>query len=474
MTSSDSTTTVPGDLLDALASVVGEAHIETGESIPEDLTHDECLTVAPVTPLAVVHPQSADEVAAIVSLADARRVPVTARGSGTGLSGACTPLADGIVVAFDRMAEVLEVDTENHFAVVQPGVTLAQLDEVLAPLGLIYPVFPGEYSASLGGNVATNAGGMRAVKYGVTRHHVLGLEAVLATGEVIRTGGRVVKTSTGYDLTQLIIGSEGTLALVTEAVLRVYPRVPHGATVLAPFATLDEVTNAVPKVVASGVGPLILEYIDLLTMSAATAYVGLDLGIPEDISSAALAYLVVSLESTHASRLDEDVAEVAELLAGLGALDVYVLPPGAATSLIDAREKAFWVAKANGADDVVDVVIPRASMPVFMEEVQRIANETASWIAGCGHAGDGNVHLGVFQADPEVRAGVLRDLFRSGMALGGVISGEHGLGRAKQHVFLELEDPAKVALMTRIKSAFDPNGILNPGAVVDPGASIHS
>lgn len=456
------------DLPSQLRQVVGDDHVEAGDAINADHTHDEALTVAPVVPVAVVHPATTDEVAAVVAVAAAAGVPVTARGSGTGLSGACTPVPGGIVVAFDRMAAIVEIDTDNHLVVVQPGITLAELDDALAPLGLVYPVFPGEYSASLGGNVNTNAGGMRAVKYGVTRHHVLGLEAVLATGEVIRTGGRVVKTSTGYDLTQLIIGSEGTLALVTEATLRVYPRAPHGATVLAPFSTLDEVTHAVPKVVASGVGPLILEYIDLLTMSAATAYVGLDLGIPEEVSSVALAYLVVSLESTHADRLDQDVAAVAELLAGLGALDIYVLPPSAAASLIDAREKAFWVAKANGADDIVDVVIPRASMPEFMERVSQIANGSASWIAGCGHAGDGNVHLGVFQADEEVRHGVMRDLFAAGMALGGVISGEHGLGTAKKSYFLELEDPAKVALMTRIKAAFDPAGILNPGTIFDP------
>ena len=459
------------DLAERLADLVGGGHVDTGDAISDDLTHDECLTVAAVEPAAVVHPGSTAEVAAIVALAAELGLPLTARGSGTGLSGACTPVPGGLVVAFDRMAEVLEIDTENHLVVVQPGVTLAQLDEALAPHGLVYPVFPGEYSASLGGNIATNAGGMRAVKYGVTRHHVLGLEAVLPTGEVIRTGGRVVKVSTGYDLTQLIIGSEGTLALVTEAVLRVYPRAPHGATVLAPFATLEGVTGAVPKVVASGVGPLILEYIDLLTMSATTAHVGLDLGVPEEIATAALAYLVVSMESTHADRLDEDVAAVATLLADLGALDVYVLPPSAAGALIDAREKAFWVAKANGADDIVDVVVPRASIPQFMEQVQAIAGETSSWIAGCGHAGDGNVHLAVFQADPVVRSEVMRRLFAAGMALGGAISGEHGLGTAKNGYFLELEDPAKIALLRRIKAAFDPAGILNPGTMLDADAT---
>ena len=163
-----------------------------------------------------------------------------------GLSGACIPRADGILVSFERMAEILEIDDANHVAVVQPGVTLHQLDEALKPHGLVYPVFPGESSASLGGNVATNAGGMRAVKYGVTRHQVLGLTAVLGTGEVLRTGGKFVKATSGYDLTQLIIGSEGTLALATEAILRLHPRLTHGATMLVPFATIEDVTARGP------------------------------------------------------------------------------------------------------------------------------------------------------------------------------------------------------------------------------------
>jgi glycolate oxidase len=455
------------DIAARLGEIVGDGHVLSGDAIGEDYTHDETLTAEPTRPAHVVRPADAAEVAAVLTLAAETGTPVTARGSGTGLSGSANPRADGILVSFERMNKILEVDTENHVAVVQPGVTLAELEERTKDDGLFYPVYPGELSASLGGNVGTNAGGMRAVKYGVTRHHVLGLEAVLPTGEVIRTGGKFVKASTGYDLTQLIVGSEGTLALVTEATLKLQPRMSHQATVLAPFPELAAVARAVPNVVGSGIGPLILEYIDAFTMGAITYSADLQLGIPDEIRDKSQAYLVVMLEDNSAQRLDEDVEAAGTLLAELGALDIYVLPGAAARKLIEAREKAFFTAKAAGADDIIDTVLPRAALPGFFAKVLAIAQGNQTLVVGCGHAGDGNVHLAVFQKDAEVRHKVLHELFATGMELGGAISGEHGIGHEKKQHFLELTDPAKVALMRRIKVAFDPKGVLNPGVLFD-------
>jgi glycolate oxidase len=450
------------DVAARFAEIVGEHNLLTGDAIPEDYWHDEVLTTGPQKPAYVAKPATAEEVAQLLKVAAAQNVPVTARGSGTGLSGAATPREDGLVISFERMNAVLEVDTTNQVAVVQPGVTLTELDAATVGTGLRYMVHPGELSSSVGGNVGTNAGGMRAVKYGIARQNVLGMQAVLPTGEIIRTGGKIAKVSTGYDLTQLIVGSEGTLALATEVIVKLWPRLDHSATVLAPFADFDQVMAAVPKILASGVVPYILEYIDNLTMAALVHTQNLELGIPDQIRDSCQAYLVVALENRTADRLDEDVEKAGELLAELGAVDAYVLEGASAHRLIEAREKAFWTMKAVGADDLIDTVVPRGAMPKFISAARDLAAAAGGVAVGCGHAGDGNVHLAIFCKDPEKKKKLMTDILALAMELGGAISGEHGLGRAKTPYFLKLEDPVKVDLMRRIKQSFDPTGILNP------------
>ena len=366
------------------------------------------------------------------------------------------------------MNAVLEVDTTNQVAVVQPGVTLTELDAATVGTGLEYTVYPGELSSSVGGNVGTNAGGMRAVKYGVARNNVLGLQAVLPTGEIIRTGGKIAKVSTGYDLTQLIVGSEGTLALVTEVIVKLYPRLDHSATVLAPFADFDQVMEAVPKVLATGLAPYILEYIDNMTMAAIVHTQNLELGIPDQIRDSCQAYLVVALENRTRTGWTRTSRRPASCSAELGAVDAYVLEGGSARKLIEAREKAFWTPKAIGADDIIDTVVPRGAMPKFLGAGGAWRRPPAVARLGCGHAGDGNVHLAILCKDPEKKKQLMTDIFALAMELGGAISGEHGIGRAKAPYFVELEDPAKVELMRRIKASFDPAGILNPDVLFGP------
>jgi len=290
---------------------------------------------------------------------------------------------------------------------------------------------------------------------------------VLADGRVLRTGGKVVKSATGYDLTQLVVGSEGTLALVTEITLKLEPRPTETATLLAPFPTLEQVSRAVGPLVASGVGPVILEYLDALTMAGITRAAEIDLGSAAPAGQAD-AYLVVVLQGTDARRLEEDMAEAAERLGAAGALDVYVLPPHAGSALIAARERAFYVAKAAGADDIVDAVVPRAAVAPYLEAVAALAAEAGALMTGCGHVGDGNVHLSVFLPDPERRAELLHRVMAQAVALGGAVSGEHGIGTAKRASLAAFADPTALELMRAVKAAFDPHGILGPGRIFGP------
>jgi glycolate oxidase len=450
-----------------LVDVLGYDTVVSGDDMSPDYWLDESLRGRPAEPAAVLRPSTTAEVSAAVSIASEMGTPITARGAGTGLSGACIPLPGGLILSFERMAALLDLDDANHVAVVQPGLTLAELNVQASQLGLVYPVFPGTSAATLGGNIATNAGGMRAVKYGVTRHQVLGIEAVTGTAEVIRSGGRFVKSTTGYDLTQLIVGSEGTLALVTEATLRLHPGLTRTASLLAPFPSVDDVARAIPEIVAWGLQPMILEYIDRATMKGLLRATGLTLGIPDRIVAMTEAYLVIVLEGRTDECLEHDTSDAAGRLGDAGAHDVYVLLEGQASDLLAARERAFWMVKAAGADDLIDMVVPRSRIPEYLRRVQELSRASGSRVFGCGHAGDGNIHFSVYERNDERRSALLQEIFEAGISLGGVISGEHGIGRAKKRYYQALEDPAKLALQQRIKTAFDPAGVLNPGCVFD-------
>jgi glycolate oxidase len=452
---------------DELIAIVGvNAASFSPHHNPDDL-HDESLHQIMVEPFAVVRPTTTEQVAQIVDVARRFQMVLTPRGSGTGLSGSVTPVSGGIVISFDLMNQILAIDLNNHVMVVQPGLTLREISDALTGTGLHYPVHPGEMGGSIGGNVNTNAGGMRAIRHGVTRHHVLGLELVLANGSVIRTGGPVVKTSSGYDLTQLVIGSEGTLALVTEVTLKLSPAYEHSTTVLVPFETLAAISRVVPEVVASGLLPSMLEYLDSRTMNALASSTSLELGVAPAVVAATAAYLIVKLETRTASQLENDIIDLAEILEKSSALDIYVLPDGAAARLIEARERMFWVAKEAGANEIVDIVVPRSTVPTFLDDVSQIAERYEALITGCGHVGDGNVHLAIFLSNVENRERLMRELFVVGLELGGQMSGEHGIGRDKRTHYLALTDPAVVTLQRLVKQAFDPTQILNPYRILD-------
>jgi glycolate oxidase len=436
------------------------------DTIPDVYTHDEALELAPVEPVAVVLPTSTDQVGDLISYANAHGIPLVPRGSGTGLSGGARPVEGGIVCGFENMNQILSIDTVDQTARVQPGVTLEQLEEALADTPYFYPVYPGEMSASLGGNVATNAGGMRAMKYGVTRHNVLGLEFITGSGMRIRSGGAYVKTSSGYDLTQLMVGSEGTLALVTEVLLRLSPRAHCRTLVLASFSEFYDVAIAVNTISCRGLLPSILEYMEASGLRAMAEHAGINLGVTADIASKAGAYLMVELESTNDTDLEWQTNLLMDVLTSHHSTEQYVLDETQRRGLISAREAAFWTVKELGANVILDTVVPRSKLADLFKGAAACAHETNALLVGTGHVGDGNVHFSLFQPDPVACHTTVQAIVELAKQLGGAISGEHGIGLAKRKYLIEGEDPARLSLMRSIKSIFDPLNILNPGKLL--------
>ncbi|MDY6964384.1 MAG: FAD-linked oxidase C-terminal domain-containing protein [Halobacteriota archaeon] len=454
------------EIIDSLVTIVGRENVLSGDEIPEEYGRDEALTLKPCLPEVVVKPESAEEVSKILSLANSWKIPVTPRGAGTGLSGGCVPLYSGILLSLERMNKIIEIDEENSVAVIETGVVLADLYKAVEARGLYYPIYPGEVSATIGGNVATNAGGMRAVRYGVTRHFVLGLEAVLPTGEIISTGGKYVKVSTGYDLTQLICGSEGTLAVVTRIILKLLPRPRAKATLLVPFKDVSDAIGTVPIILKSGVIPVTIEFLEKFGLIGMESYTKMKVPIGKEARSKARAYLIIVLEEKSSEAAFKDAELISDICMEHGAIDVFIPSTEKdGRELLELREKAFYATRDAGASDLIDVVVPRGEIPKFLENIREISAKYSTVIAGAGHAGDGNLHMGIMVRDSEKKSKILEDIYRAGRDLGGTISAEHGIGCEKRRYLLKMEDEVKIELMRRIKEAFDPNKILNPGKI---------
>jgi len=415
----------------------------------------------------VLLPATTHEIAAIARLCNEYRVPLVVRGAGTGYTGGAVPTRGGVVVSMERLNRILEIDQTNLLAVVEPNVITGDLQRAVENVGLFYPPDPASLeTSSIGGNVAECAGGPRAFKYGTTKHYVLALEAVLPTGEIVRTGSKAVKNVVGYDLTRLLVGSEGTLAIITKITLRLIPKPPARATLLALFADIHTAVNAVTALIERRVVPAALELVDADSLSAVNDHLG-----DEVIPSGTGAALIVEADGMQAA-VDDEIDRVAAACREVGATRVSVAADEDdrdrlwnARRLLSASLRATGLLKINH-----DVVVPRGRVPDLFGVIQAIRKDFGLRVAAFGHAGDGNIHVNLMidrtdSQQLERAAKAERVLFEGVVALEGSISGEHGIGFAKaQYISIELS-PEEIALMQRVKTAFDPNGILNPGKI---------
>jgi glycolate oxidase len=415
----------------------------------------------------IVRPADTQQVAAVVRLCAAHRVPVVVRGAGTGYTGGAVPTHGGLLLAMERMNRIREIDEINLLAVVEPNVVTGDLQRAVEERGLFYPPDPASLDRSaIGGNVAECAGGPRAFKYGTTRRYVLALEAVLPTGEIIHTGSKAVKNVVGYDLTQLLVGSEGTLAIVTEITLRLVPKPPAQATLMGLFDGIESAVGAVTELIKQRAVPAAIELIDRDSLQAVHEYLGQRV-TPREANAA----LLVEVDGS-ASAIADEMDRVAQSCAAAGAVVVVRAETDSEREQIwSLRRQLSLALRATGLRKINhDVVVPRGRVPELFAAIAALKREHALRIACFGHAGDGNIHVNIMvdpaDADALARARVAeRHLFERVVALEGSITGEHGIGFAKaKYLGIELGE-AEIALMKRVKRAFDPNGILNPGKI---------
>jgi len=455
--------TLDNDLVRGIEAVVGAEHVR--ESVGDTTPYARDATpLFAAQPDLVVLPRSAQEVAAILRLATQWRVPVVPRGAGTNLCAATVPLQGGIVLVLTRMNAILEISADELLARVEPGAVTAALADQAAAAGLLFAPDPGSRTvATVGGNVATCAGGLRGLKYGVTRNYVLGLEVVLPTGEIIRTGGRLWKDVAGYDLTRLMTGSEGTLGVITEVTVALLPLPAVAHTGVAYFATLADASRAVTGIIRDGVLPATLEFLDRTCIGAVEDYA--QLGLRRDAGA-----LLLFGDDGPPDVVERNVARMGEICAAHDALGVTVATEVAASeALLTARRCSLpALSRLNSLTVLEDASVPRPRLAEMVGRIDAIAARHDLLIGTFGHAGDGNLHptcvLDRDDAEAIERTHLaFADIFRAAMELGGTITGEHGVGAAKLPFLRERLGADQLALLRRIKTAFDPAGILNPG-----------
>jgi glycolate oxidase len=456
---------LPDAFVRRLREVVAPEYIRQDASALDVYGADALLQVH--RPDVVVIPANTSEISQIAALCNEHRVPLVVRGAGTGYTGGAVPTAGGVVLSMERLNRILEIDQENLLAVVEPNVITAELQRAVERLGLFYPPDPASLEqSSLGGNVAECAGGPRAFKYGTTKRYVLALEAVLPGGEVVRTGSKAVKNVVGYDLTQLLVGSEGTLAIITQITVRLVPKPPDRATVAAAFATIADAVDAVTALIERRVVPAAIELIDEESLVAAALHSGVQVAPP-----GARALLVIECDGIP-SAVQDEMSLVVRACETAGVMSVRRANSEAdRAELWSVRREISLALRATGLLKINhDVVVPRGRVPQLYDAVEELRRQFGLRVAAFGHAGDGNIHVNLMvdrqNPDELARARAAeRVLFERVLALEGSISGEHGIGYAKKP-YLAMELSAEViALMQRLKAAFDPNHILNPGKI---------
>jgi glycolate oxidase len=459
------------ELLEQIKSIVGAEYVFTDEESFEKYGRDETEKLH-YSPAVVVKPRKTEEIAALMQLANKHLIPVTPRGAGTGLTGGALPHLGGLVIAMERFNQILEIDERNLQVTTEPGVITEVLQNAVKEKGLFYPPDPASKgSCFIGGNISENSGGPKAVKYGVVKDYVLNLEIVLPTGEIIWTGSNVLKNATGYNLTQLIVGSEGTLGIVTKIVLRLIPHPKFDLLMLAPFDNLEKASEAVSAIFRAGITPSAMELMEIESIKLASKLCD---STAITITDNLAAHLIIEVDGNDKDVLMKDMEAIAEVLTNFEVGELYFADDAQQkTELWKIRRKANEASVAAGYTIEEDTVVPRAELPKLIKGVKALAAENGFKVVSYGHAGDGNLHIRINHPlykksyENEVIQDILFKIFELVKSLGGTISGEHGIGLIQKSFMPVMFDPITMELMKGIKKVFDPNHILNAGKIFD-------